>query len=119
MWQLLTRYWLPLLTMIAALLILGGALFGSPSTSKAGWVLLGLVLTSRLAVWITQDMLRGKSRVAIVAVALLVATIVGLAIVELALHAGAEAAELLAKLPKPIEDLVRWAWPWGIPHSTG
>jgi hypothetical protein len=55
--QLLWRYWSQLLLLIAATLILGGALFGNDGTSKAGWILVALTLAAKAVVWIASDLL--------------------------------------------------------------
>jgi patatin-related protein len=92
--QILFRYWQPLLVLVSLLMIVGGALFGSPGTSKAGWVLLGFVVGGRLVVWLTQDLLRRRRGwiIGITLVAVLI--VVVLAVVELWLHVGDDLADL-------------------------
>jgi hypothetical protein len=110
--QLLFRYWLPLLTFMALLLIVGGALFGAPATAKAGWILLLIVLGWRLAVWLTEDVIHRRWRWGPVLLVVAVAAVAGLAALEVARHLSADLADLLAKLPNPVEDLIRRLWPW-------
>jgi patatin-related protein len=110
--QLLLRYWLALLVLMSLLMIIGGAVFGAPATAKAGWVLLLLALGWRLAVWLTEDVIRRRTRWALISALAVVAAIAGLAITEIALHLDQDVAALVDKLPERIERFLRWLWPW-------
>jgi patatin-related protein len=115
--QIFFRYWLPVLMLMALLLIVGGALFGAPATAKAGWVLLLILLGWRLAVWMTQDVIRRRHGWAIGFAVGAVCVGIGLAVAEAVLHLSGDLADVLAKLPNFIENAVRWLWPWDHPTS--
>ena len=76
---LLWQWWAQLLIVIGVLMILGGAVFGSPSTAKGGWLVLGFVAVVKVATWLAQEIVMFRDRRTrllwiLVAVAILVGT---------------------------------------------
>lgn len=110
--SLLARYWTGLLLITAAILILGGPLVGSSAAAKTGWFLLLALGVTQALLWLLDDIFKRRVRVLYVGLAAVVILVVGLAAAEVVAHRDDDAAYLVEKLPQPVEDFLRWLWPW-------
>lgn len=110
--SLLARYWIGLLLVTALILIVGGPLVGSSAAAKTGWFLLLALGVTQALLWLLDDIFKRRVRLVYVALASAVVLVVGLAAAEVVAHRDDDAGYLVEKLPQPVEDFLRWLWPW-------
>ncbi len=106
--EILTRYWLALLLIASLVMIIGGALFGAPATTKAGWITLLIVATAKFLIWLTGDALHGRYTPIRILVVLVVAAILALSAVEIGFHLSHDVNTAVAKLPHFLHRFDPW-----------
>jgi patatin-related protein len=116
--RLLWTYWAQLLIGVAVLLVIGGAVFGSPAATKTGWILLVLIAGIKVATWVAEDLTgsgptRHRVRRFVVAAVVLVATAATVwAAVELSRKAADRFDAAACRLPDRAAKRVEALWPW-------
>ena len=67
---------------------------------------------AQLLLWVLDDVFHRRLRAAWIAFAAVVIAVLLLAVIEVKAHIGDDVAFLVDKLPQPVEDFLRWLWPW-------
>jgi patatin-related protein len=109
---MLWRWWAQLLVVVAALMIVGGAILGEPGAVNLGWILLLVVLAVKVTGWVVRE-LTGTGTTA-----RRMGRTVAVAAIAIVLISTVWAATTLARAIS--EDVNDWACdlPWKLPEWT-
>jgi patatin-related protein len=106
--KVIAHYWLSLLILISIVMIVGGALLGSPATTKAGWTALLITVVVKLLIWVSEDAFRGQWAPTTLLATAAALAVFGLAALEAAAHFPHDLNVAVSKLPHALHRFDPW-----------